>query len=98
MVHGSNFIENTAFYDGSAIYNVGGSTLTVDGSDFINNTAEWWGAIFNNFNAIVTANSSTFTGNTANSGGAIRSEGTLNVYGSIFTNNHATVIQGGRLI
>lgn len=89
IINGSHFIANQVFVSvGGAIYNL--YNLTINGSDFANNTAFAGGAIYNEDNLNI--NGSNFTNNTAtyDSGGAVYNRyGTLNVFCSTFTGNTA---------
>jgi len=98
-----NFENNDAEI-GGAIFNVG--NLTIENCNFSNNNAqEEGGAIYNGYLEMFpgqlgssTVSNCVFTGNKVNSGsgGAIfNEEGTLNVAGSIFTNNTAPNNAGG---
>ena len=84
----NTFTNNTANYNGGAIYNAG--TFTVDNSIFKDNNAQSGGAIYNNNNLIIT--NSTLSNNTALNGGAFYNyDATLNVIRNTITNNTATV-------
>ncbi len=90
-----NFTGNKATSDGGAIYNYG--AVTVNNSNFKDNTANDGGAIYNeygNLNEVddLNVNKSTFTSNSAtNAGGAIENDhnGTCTVTSSTFTDNIA---------
>ena len=79
-----------ANWDGGAIFNGNGGTLTETNSTFTSNTAPNGGAIWSY--GTITETSSTFTCNNAtdsNGGGAIYNLGTLNDTNNTFTNNNA---------
>ena len=78
---------------GGAISVSVGSTVTVNNSTFINNSASSSGGAIRN-NGTVSITNSTFTGNSASSGGAIHNLGSLTITDSTFTGNFAS-IQGG---
>ena len=103
-ISGGLFEDNVAGNEGGALWNAGGSTLTVDGATFNFNAAEGadagegGGAIYNLGSTTVTG--STFTGNTATvgagSGGAILSStGDLTVRNSTLDGNSADRAGGG---
>jgi len=96
-------ITNSA---GGSIINSG--TLTINDSSFTNNNtiavgtsaSLGGGALFNNFNAIMTIDNTTFTGNVSpDRGGAIFNRATLTITNSTFTSNQAngttTATDGG---
>ena len=88
----STFTSNSAVSHGGALY-VGGGSVTINGSDFVGNTAQFGGAIYIN-TGTVTVNGSIFKGNSATNnggGGAIYNKaGTLIVDGSKFIENTVT--------
>ena len=95
-VNSSNFTDNTAsstnkFSAGGAIYNYGNLTVK-NKSTFTYNSANFGGAIFNDYGSsimFVNILSSIFTNNTANNGGAIWNGYNMAVNDSIFTANTA---------
>ena len=91
----SNFNNNTAGERGGALYSEG--HLNVSDSSFVNNTADYGGAISNQNNAISIILNSTFRNNSASHrGGAIRNNaGYLTINGSTFENNRAVAEYGG---
>lgn len=101
IVSDSNFINNHAVNSSGAIYNTG--NLTVINSNFINNTAQYAGALYNNGNISYYYNNSkmniinsSFIGNSVNSyGGVIYNYwGIINIDKSIFTNSKTMINSG----
>lgn len=93
-VIGSTFTGNSANYEGGAVYNDGGALnqpVKISGNTFTGNKAFYGGAIYNDYDAIMTVTDSNFKDNTHGGvGGAIFNNGiTLNVKGSNFTGNQA---------
>jgi len=91
---GSTFTGNSANYEGGAVYNDGGALnqpVKISGNTFTGNKAFYGGAIYNDYDAIMTVTDSNFKDNTHGGvGGAIFNNGiTLNVKGSNFTGNQA---------
>lgn len=88
-VEDSIFMDNTVTYAGGAIANSGiSSTLNVNNSTFVNNSAgSFAGAIDNT--GTVNVNNSTFTDNTAFRGGVFSNSGSLTANVNTFLNNHA---------
>ncbi|MCC7561981.1 MAG: hypothetical protein KO253_04025 [Methanobrevibacter arboriphilus] len=88
---------NNNLTTGSVINNIQISspdgTITLTGnayiinSTFINNKANYGGAIYNQGNITIT--NSNFTNNSANTGGAIHNQGNITITNSNFTNNSA---------
>ena len=102
--HGANFsvinctfTNNRAYISGGAIYNhhqttysTGTFNFTVTNSTFINNTADFGGAIYNIGNSSIIRNSK-FTENNADSrGGAIYNSANITVAACNFTDNFAS--------
>ena len=80
---------------GGAIQNNGG-TLNIDGCSFIDDTANYGGAIGSDTGSVVTITDSTFQGNSATvNGGALTNDGTMSIAGSTFSSNSAA--NGGAL-
>ena len=91
---GSTFTGNSANYEGGAVYNDGGALnqpVKISGNTFTGNKAFYGGAIYNDYDAIMTVTDRNFNDNTHGGvGGAIFNNGiTLNVKGSNFTGNQA---------
>ncbi len=84
-VTGSTFTRNTADWYGGAIYNEYSGDLTINASEFTDNTAETGGAIFNA--GTLTISDAQFNQNSAEAGGAIYNYGALTVNDSTFTDN-----------
>jgi len=88
MVIDCTFSNNSAF-DGGGISNIEGSTITIIGSTFANNSAGYSSGGFYN-EGVATVIGSTFTNNSADYGGGIFAQiGTTTVIGSSFVNNSA---------
>ena len=88
-ISGSTFESNSSVYGGGALYPNGGST-SVEGSTFLNNSADTGGAIHSNATSVAVTNS-TFSGNSASNHGAIDSRvGSITVQYSTFYNNSST--------
>ncbi|OED30329.1 C1 family peptidase [Methanosphaera sp. WGK6] len=85
----TTFTNNTAQYDGGAIYDIY-SNLVIKTSTFIDNTARSGGAIYTD-NLKLTITGTTFTKNTATKyGGAIyANENNITLLNNIFTDNNA---------
>jgi hypothetical protein len=84
----ARFIGNSTSGDGGsggAIYNY--DHMTVTGSDFIRNRAEWGGAIYNEYSA--TLNGGSYAWNYAHSGGGLYNDDDATVNGGTFGQNHA---------
>jgi predicted outer membrane repeat protein len=84
----ARFIGNSSSGEGGyggAIYNDDG--MTVIGSDFLRNRAEWGGAIYNEYIATLTGDS--FAWNYAYSGGGLYNDDDATVNGGTFGQNHA---------
>lgn len=94
--------DNTATGLGGGVFMDDGADLTVAGSAFTGNSAQFYGGAIDNADAgtgTLTVSNSVFTGNTASEGGAIDNadegnanavDGTLTVSGSTFVNNVTT--------
>ena len=94
-----NSLSNNTTYGGAAITLHSGTTGTISGSTFENNTsAGLGGAIFNESGGTLTVTDSEFNSNTAAAyGGAIYSEGSLTASSSTFFANQATLGLGGAI-
>ncbi len=94
-----NSLSNNSTYGGAAITLHSGTTGTISGSTFENNTsAGLGGAIFNESGGTLAVTDSEFNSNTAATyGGAIYSEGSLNASSSTFFANQATLGMGGAI-
>ncbi|MBX3015935.1 MAG: cadherin-like domain-containing protein [Caldilineaceae bacterium] len=90
--HGFGYVYNSA-RNGGGIFNMG--TLTVNNSTFLDNGADFGGAINNWFGSTLTVNNSTFSGNRVTSGGGIYNRSTASISNSTFSGNSA--IYGGDL-
>jgi len=101
---GNLIINNCIFRNnhatsGGVIYNKG--NLTVSSGTFTSNTATYGGSIYTKGTSVVkvTVRGSTFKYNKAGQGGAIfNNGGSLNVDNNTFTNNSATVDDGGAIL
>ena len=91
------FINNNASSEAGSIHFSGGDAEIHD-SDFINNSADYGGAIFIDDYIVVDIFNSTFADNIADYGGAILVEGELNLIESVFSNNAAKHIAGAIFI
>jgi autotransporter family porin len=101
-VKNSIFTSNNAINNGGAIYNLGDTRtalVTISGSNFTSNYANYGGAIYSD--SILNVTNSIFKSNTASesayAGGAIANDGTLNVNNSNFTDNNASKGIGGAI-
>jgi predicted outer membrane repeat protein len=103
-----NFSLNTASFDGGAIANEAGASMTVTGTNFDHNVADQSGGAIKNFDTLKVLASApgvgySFTSNTANTnGGAIDSDsvaqgGSLEVDGATFKDNRAATGDGGAI-
>lgn len=95
-----NFNNNEASGTGGVIYLNQRSNLTIDQSEFKNNTANGLnggGCIYTVYKSALTVNSSTFTTNTArrNGGAIVISDARVNINSSIFSNNRGGTTSGG---
>ncbi|WP_455645648.1 C1 family peptidase [Methanosphaera sp.] len=85
----TTFTNNTAKYEGGAIYDVY-STLSIESSTFTNNTARSGGAIYTD-NLKLIINNSNFTTNTATKYGGViyANENNITLINTMFTENNA---------
>ena len=94
IVNGSYFTDNYAYTGGAICINGTGDVTVINGSSFINNTAEsgFGGAIYTENGSVAVTNGSSFINNTVESGdgGAIYVNGNVNVIDSSFINNSVT--------
>jgi|GEM_PF-3852021 len=76
---------------GGGIQNVSGGNLTVDDSEFVNNTASSWGAGINNdYRSTITVRGTVFRGNSGPSrGGGINTDNTATIERCAFFDNSA---------
>ncbi|WP_303236031.1 beta strand repeat-containing protein [Methanosphaera cuniculi] len=94
IISNSTFINNKATNNGGISVNNGNSTLTINNSNFTNNTARYGGITYSYPNATITINNSNFNNNTAEMGGINYNNGKLIINNSNHTNNYAK-INGG---
>ena len=91
----TSIVENTAAYDGGAIYNIGSGKIDLIQAAFRENSAGRWGGAIGNENEITKIASSGFSGNTAvKSGGAILNVGHIGSIEASFTSNKTTGERG----
>ena len=97
IITNTTFTNNTATGGGALYTNI--NTLTITGSNFINNYASTnGGGAISNLDSILNITNTTFTNNTATTtgaGGAINNQFAMIVNNSIFTNN--TALFGGAI-
>lgn len=88
-VHNTEFINNSAAYDGGAIDNVGG-VIDLSESTFMRNTARHGGAIYDT-EGYITVRGTNFSDNAAESqsGGISTNHSVLTINDSVFRNNSA---------
>ncbi|MTK63124.1 MAG: hypothetical protein F8N15_00930, partial [Methanobacterium sp.] len=96
LAYNCKFYNNSAKFNGGAIASVAVDqplNMEITGCNFLNNTAQNGGAIFNTANA--TVKDSNFDGNSANNGGAIAGDSSdMEINDTSFENNHATQYGG----
>ena len=95
-VTSSALISNTStnFQYGGAVYNAFGGTMTISGSQFINNTGYFGGAIYSGGgnNPVMYIRNTTFVSNTGTFGGAVTNlnANLMDIAGSTFISNTAS--------
>jgi predicted outer membrane repeat protein len=99
----SNFLDNTAFEFGGAIFtNEVNSTIVVliEECNFVGGSANFGGSVYANINSLLAITRSSFTNSSAeNQGGAVYTDGIVSVNDSLFSSNSVRALAsvGGAL-